>query len=895
MKPLRQFLIRLRNSAARREEERFTEEIEEHLALLTADNIRAGMSPAEARRQAILKFGPIEAIKEDCRDQQRLRLVETLLLDTRYALRTLWKNRGFAAVSIVTLALGIGANAAVFTLVRGVLFKPLVNRDQDRLIYIRQSAPGTRDENTTFSVPEIQDLRAVVKSLSAFGDFSTIGFTVIGLGEPREVRAGVVGGSYFEVMGLHPVLGRLIGPQDDGPNAAGVVVLTYRFWSNTLKRDPSVIGKTVRLGGFGDRSATIIGVLEPCVPYPQDTEIIANVVTSPHHLSATMVTGRVHRMTELFGRLAPEATLDQARAELRSVYAAMKKDHPDAYSKQADFQISAKLLRDQITSSARTVLLVLLAASALVFVIACSNVANLILARTVRREGELAVRTALGATRGALRRMLLAESLLLCGAGAALGVLSARPLLAVLARYASRFSVRALDLTVDSSLLWVGAGLAIVAAVILAFVPRLPSADASGGLHPSSGSVRMTSTSRRQRIFVVTQIAGSFVLLAGASMLITTLMALQRTQTGMDTRHVLAINVPVMSQGKTRQRVVDFYREVMRRVEALPGVNKTAFGMIAPWRDAGFGPRLQFSADGYVPAPGEDNPRAQFRTISPGFFAALGVPIIAGRDFNELNGQSKEPVAIISETLAQRMFPNQDPINRHIYFTDPVLKVTRGLTAGPPQRIIGVAADIDDEHPVPEPTLTIYNPFEQGPFYRGRLFIHTGADPYSLVAPVTRIIREMSADQPIERAATLEDTRAEVLTPDRLNSLVFGVFAAVALAIAVVGVAGVLAFSVSARTREFGIRLALGSQPQHLLRGVIAEGAVMAAAGIVAGVAFGFVMARLARSYFADVRMPGVLPVVASAFVLMTVAVVASMLPAARAARVDVIQALRSE
>ena len=897
MTSLRRFLTRLFNSLTRREQdERLREEIEEHIALQTEENLRRGLSPIEARRQAMLRFGGVEAMKQDYQAERGLPLIENLLHDVRFALRLLRKSPSFTAVAILTLAMGIGANAAIFTLVRGVLLKPLVNRDEDQLIYIRQSAPGMRDENTTFSVPEIQDLHASVKSLSAFGDFSTISFTVIGLGEPREANAGVVSGSYFDVMGLHPVLGRLVGPQDDGPKAAGVVVLTHRFWSNTLKRDPSVIGRTVRLGGLGDRSATIIGVLEPCVPYPQDTEIIANVVTSPHHLSATMVTGRVHRMTELFARLAPGSTLEQARAELRSVYATMKKDHPDAYSKQADFQISAKLLRDQITSGARTVLLLLLAASALVFIIACSNVANLILARTVRREGELAVRTALGASRGALRRMLLAESLLLCGAGATVSVMGAQPMVAILARYASRFSVRALDLTVDSSLLWVGTALAIVAAVILAFVPRLPSADTSNGLSLSSGSVRITGgTSRRQRIFVVMQIAASFMLLAGASMLITTLITLQRTRTGLDTRHVLAINAPAMSYGKTHQQVVDFYREVILRVEALPGVNKTAFGMIAPWRDSGSGPRLQFSADGHIRAPGEEDPHAQFRVISPGFFAALGVPIIAGRDFNELDGQSKETVAIISETLAQRMFPNQDPINRHVYWTDPVLKVTGGQTAEPLQRIIGVAADIDDIHVVPEPTLTIYNTFEQGPLFRGRLFIHTSADPYSLVTPVTRIIRDMSADQPVEHAATLEDIRAEVLTPDRLNSLVFGVFASVALSIAVVGVAGVLAFSVSARTREFGIRLALGSQPQRLLKGVVAEGAVMAGAGVLVGTAFGFIAARLAGRYFLDLKMPGALPIVLSAFVLLTVAVVASMLPAARAARVDVMQALRSE
>jgi hypothetical protein len=306
------------------------------------------------------------------------------LLDLKYAIRSLARTKGLTATVVLTLALGIGANAAIFSVVRGVLLRPLVNRDEDRLIYIRQSARGIGTDNAAFSVPEIQDLRERVRSLSAFGDFSTIGFTMVGLGEPRVVRAGVVGGSYFEVMGLHPVLGRLLDARDDGPSAAGAAVLTYRFWTTGLNSDPSVLGKTVRLG---TRQATVVGVLEPSVPYPAETEIIANVVTSPHHLSATMVTGRIHRRTEHFGRLAPGADLESARAELRAVHGAIVKEHPEAYSPKAEFRIEAVRLRDQITSRARTVLLILLAASSLVFVIACSNVANLVLARTVRREG----------------------------------------------------------------------------------------------------------------------------------------------------------------------------------------------------------------------------------------------------------------------------------------------------------------------------------------------------------------------------------------------------------------------------------------------------------------------------------------------------------------------------
>src|SRR5882762_8907097 len=474
---------------------------------------------------------------------------ELFLQDLRVALRSLRRAKGLAITVVLTSAKDIGANAAIFTLVRGVLLRPLVNRDEDRLIYIRQSAPGIGVQNANFSVPEILDLRSGVKTLSEIGDFSTIGFTMVGLGDPREVRAGVVGGSYFEVMGLHPVLGRLLDAHDDGANAAGAAVLTYRFWTTILKSDPSVIGKQIRLG---ERSATIVGVLEPSVPYPAETEIIANVVTSPHHLSATMVTGRVHRMTELFGRLAPGATLESANAELRTLYAGMIRQHPADYAQKGDNRIHAVRLRDQITSGARTILWVLLAASILVFIIACSNVANLILSRSVRREGELAIRAALGATTSALRRTLLAESLLLCVAGALLGVLSAGPMVSILARYASRFSVRAQDLTVDSSMLWVGAVLAIIASVLLAYVPRLPSPESSQGMGLANGSVRITgSTSRRLRMFAVTQIAASFVLLAGASMLIKTLLSLQSAQTGFDMHRVLALNLPVMSYGKT--------------------------------------------------------------------------------------------------------------------------------------------------------------------------------------------------------------------------------------------------------------------------------------------------------------------------------------------------------
>ena len=817
------------------------EEIRGHLALSVKERIERGEDPEAARLAALREFGYVPAFRDSMRRVWHSRWLDAaaaLGRDMRVALRSLLRAKGLAATVVVTLALGIGANAAIFSVVRGVLLRPLVNRDEDRLIYIRQSAPGLGAENMTFSVPEVNDFKSRVTSISAFGDFSTVDFTMIGLGgEPRMVKAGVVGGSFFDVMGLRPVLGRLLNAHDDGPKAAGAAILTYRFWTTSLNSDPTVIGKTIRLG---PRTATVVGVLEPSVPYPADTEIIANVVTSPHHLGATMVTSRTHRMTEFFGRLAPGASLEAARAELTAVHAAMMGEHPEAYSARAHVQLKVAKLRDQIASPARTILLVLLAAAAVVFVIACSNVANLILARSVRREGELAVRAALGAGHGALRRTLLAESLVLCGAGAVLGVVLARPFVAVVARYAARFSVRALEVTVDPSVLWVGAGLAMAAAVLLAYVPRLPSPHAPAGLGLTSGSIRITpGTNRRLRVFATTQIACSFVLLAGAGMLLATLVALQTANTGYDMRHVLVFDIPTSATGVGvgDSKVTTFYQDATRRIGKLPGVDGVAVGSFVPWRDAGsFGPGVPFAVEGYKPADGEENPRARFRIVAPRFFAVLGIPMLAGRDFTDEDRGGSEPVVIVSQSVAQRLFggatgterervevarrgaggpadkettgterervevakrgaggpadkettgterervevarrgaggpavSEEDALNRKMWWTDPYFG-SKKL----PRRIVGVVADVDDENVVRQPAMTVYHPVWQIGV-ASRLFVRAAGDPYALVPAVTRIIRAISADQPVERAATLEDVRAEVLSPERLNAFVF--------------------------------------------------------------------------------------------------------------------------
>jgi predicted permease len=567
----------------------------------------------------------------------------------------------------------------------------------------------------------------------------------------------------------------------------------------------------------------------------------------------------------------------------------MMREHPEAYSTKANVRLTLTPLRDQIASPARTILLVLLAAAGVVFIIACSNVANLILARSVRREGELLVRAALGASQGALRRTLLAESLVLCAAGALVGITLARPFVHLVSQFAARFSIRALEVTVDATLLWVGAGLALAAAVLLAYLPRLPHSRRGAGDGGGMNTLRITpGTNRRLRVFATLQIAFSFVLLAGAGTLLAALVVLQTTPTGLDMRQVLALDVPPAATGTEGDESTRILNDATRRIAELPGVTGVAAGIVVPWRDSGNQLRLQFGVDGYTPENGEEHPHARLRIVSPGFFSVLGVALVAGRDFTEEDRDGSEPVVIVSQSIARRLFPDGDILNRKLMRRAPVLGVPV------PRRIVGVVADVDDENVVRGPAQTVYYPVRQMGF-ASRLFVQAEGNPYALEPAVRKIIRDIAPNQPVEQAATLEDVRAEKLAPERLNAFVITGFAGIALLIAVVGVAGVLAFSVSARTREFGVRLAIGSTPRHLLVRVLLEGAVIVVVGIAAGAVGGYAFVMLAGSYFGNLHLPGALPIAGAAIVLTAAAVAASLLPAAKASRVDVLQALRSE
>jgi predicted permease len=418
--------------------------------------------------------------------------------------------------------------------------------------------------------------------------------------------------------------------------------------------------------------------------------------------------------------------------------------------------------------------------------------------------------------------------------------------------------------------------------------------DTSRGLGLTSSAGRITGSHRRIRVFTITQIAASFLLLASAGVLLKTLLTLQKAQPAFETAHVLVANLPLVSEGRTPQQVAEFYQETQRRVSALPGVESAATGLFAPWRGGSLLRfTLQFAVEGRRRENGSDDLHTRFRFVSPGYFATLGIPLLEGRDFTEADRMGVEPVAIVSKSIAQQLFPGQDAINRHVMLTDPLIKYV-GI-GGEPRRIVGVLADVDDANIIPEPNMTLYTPLAQGPIFGACLLVRAKNDPYALVPAITRTIRAAAATQPVEHASTLQEVHTEVLANNRVNAIVFGGFATLALAISVVGVAGVLAFSVSWRTREFGIRLALGAQPRRILAGVLVNGLTIAAIGIAAGGLVGWGLSRLAGNYVPQLQLPGPIPLIGSAAVIVTSAVLASLVPAARAARVDTVQALRTE
>jgi predicted permease len=896
MRHLRAALARLKGVfTGHRGDDDLREELQAHLEMETAENIRRGMSPEEARRQARLASGGMGIAADAVRDQRGLPWLERPASDVRYALRALRLSPAFTAVVVITLALGIGANTAIFSVVRGVLLKPLPHRDGDQLVYLRHSMDGPGGENIAFSVPEVRDFREGAPSLGGIAEFSSWTLTLQTEEGADRIDVGLVTGNYFDVLGLSPVLGRLTEPRDDGAGVPPVIVLTYETWLKRFGGDPSIVGKQVKV----DRtSATVIGVVQPAPFFPGRVEALLNMVISDHHVSAFMVEGRTHRMTEMIARLRPESSLDQARSEVAAVSTRIQKEYTDAYDPGSNHRIAVMPFRDVLGERARLTLWLLMGAAAFVMIISAANVANLTLMRGVRREHELVVRAALGAGATRLRRLLLVENLALTLMGAAFGVVIALGALQLLVSFAERYSPRANEIRLDVFVLGFTVALSVTVALLLSYLASLPkegsfAAKISAGASRVSGSLRKL---RLQRGLVVVQVAVSVMLLAGAGLLTRTMMRLAEVDTGLRTEEVLTVQVPLLTpvelltnpaaDAGAKQR----YDRMRDEVAALPGVVDVGIGSPMPLR--GSSVRFEVLAEGKTLPVGEAMPRADFRTANPDFFRAAGIPVVAGRSFSITDRRGSAPVVVVNQTFADEVFPGEDPIGKRIAWTGDVLRFTPISREW--RTIVGVAGNTQDGGLDAEPRLVVFMPFAQELAMGGGLVIRADSNAAALAPTVTRIVRRIAPTAPIENVMTVAQFKASSVAPRRLNAALISLFGGLAVIIAAVGIAGVLAFSVSARTNEIGIRMSLGADRGRVQRMILGEGGVLVALGLALGVVGAYFAAGVIRGLLFGVAPHDPVTLIGVGALMAAIGVLACWIPAVRAARIDPAITMRS-
>jgi putative ABC transport system permease protein len=881
--------------AGPRADDELRDELEAHLDMETAENIRRGMHPDQARRQALLASGGLTQAVEAVRDQRGLPWIETIPADIKYALRTLRRSRAFTTVVVITLALGIGANTAIFSVVRGVLLKPLPHRDGDRLVYLRQSTDGPGGANIGFSVPEVRDLRNGAPSLAGIAEYSPWTLIHQTAGDAVRINVGLVTGNYFEVMGLSAVLGRLTRPSDDGPGVPPVMVLTHDYWMKRFGGDSSVVGKQVRLD---NKSVTVIGVLQPAPFFPDRIDALLNMVMSDHHLSAMMVEGRTHRMTEVVARLEPGASLDQARTEVDAVYERMQREYKEAYDPASHYRVAVIPFKEALGERARLTLWLLMGAAAFVMIISAANVANLTLMRGVRREQELVVRAALGAGMARLRRLLLAENLVLTLLGAILGVTISIGGVRLLTAFAARYSPRANEIRLDLTVLGFTLALSVILALVLSFVASLPkegtfAAGISAGGRRLSGSLRKQ---RLQRSLVVAQIAVSVVLLAGAGLLTRTMVRLSQVSTGLKTEEVLTMDVPLLTPAQllfdpgADAAAKERYELMRREVRALPGVTEVGIGFPTPLRSSDV--RFEVKAQGKSLAAGEAMPRAELRIADPRYFRAAGIALLAGREFATTDQKGSGRVVIVNQTLADKLFPGEDPVGQRIAWTGDVLRFTP--ISGEWRTIVGVVANTQDGGLDAEPRLAVFMPFAQGLALGGGLVIRADSNVAALTTAATRIVRRIAPTAPIENVMTVAQIKDQSVAPRRLNAALVSSFGILAVLIAAVGIAGVLAFSVSARTNEIGIRMSLGADGARVQRMILGEGGVLLAVGLVLGLAGASLAAGVLRGLLFGVDPRDPITLIGVAVMMAAVGIAACWIPALRAARIDPAITMRS-
>jgi len=862
-------------------------ELRFHLEREAEEYVRRGMSPEQARYAALRSFGGVQQVKEECRDVSRFRLLEALWQDLRYGLRILLKNPGFTAVAVLTLALGIGANTAIFSVIYGVLMRPLPYQDGDRLVVLRQQAPLARVENVPFSVKEITDYRERNQTLAAVVEYHAMAFILLGRAEPERVQTGVVSANFFDVLGVKPLLGRTFLPSDDERGADAVLVLSYKYWQQSHGGDPNIVGKTFKMN---DRVHTVVGVLPPIPQYPNENDVYMSTSACPTRSSDRFIANRNARMMSVFCRLKPGVPLPQAQADIATVASNFPKEYPDSYPKSRGYGAMLAPLQEELTRQAKPTFLILLGTAGLVLLIACANVANLTLARLMRREREMAIRAALGAGQGRLIRQMLTESTLLALAGGSLGLLFAAGGLSLLIAFAARFTTRAGEISIDSSVLLFTLGISVVTGLTFGLLPAFSSKQnlVAGLKEGTSRSTAGAAGQRLRSLLIIAQVAVSFMLLIGAGLMLRSLVKLQRVNPGFDPERVLVLGLsPNWSKYRTAQQFRDFHLQLLEKVKPQPGVLSAAVAStypLNPTRIANGPGRLSYQIEGRPPAQGELAPHADNCAVTPDYFQTIRTPLVRGRMFTEMDNDKAPLVAIINQSMARHRWGDEDPVGKRISFDRGETWVT----------IVGLVGDVKQYGLGSEVVDVIYAPLAQNPA-GGSLLVRTVADPMGLARLLTKAVHEFDPETAVTNVQTLEQVRTESLASPRLTTSLITLFGALALIITAAGVAGVMALSVSQRTRELGIRLALGATQGSVLRLVVRQGMSLVLVGLVLGIVGALALTRVMSALLFAIEPTDPLTFLAVSLVLAAVAAVACLMPARRVTSIDPMLALRSE
>ncbi len=810
--------------------------------------------------------------------------------DAGFALRMMHKNFGFTIAAIVVLGLGIGANTAIFSVVNAVLLKPLPYEHGERLLMLNQRAARAGGVGRS-SVPELNDYRRQNRSLDGIVEYHNMQFILLGRTEPERVETGVVSWNFFDLFGVKPLTGRMFEPNDEKPGAPAVLLLSYEYWQRSFGGDLTVVGKAFRMN---DKPHTVVGILPPFPQYPEQNDVYMPSVACPFRSDPALIANRRGRMLRLFGRMKPGVKSAQAEADLSTIAASMQHGYPDDYAKDITPRMQASPLKTELTREAQPTMLFLLAAAGFVLLIACANVANLNLARMVRREREMSLRAAMGAGRVRLFRQLLTESFLLALGGGVLGLLLATNGLQLLTAYVARFTPRAHEVQVDAQVLLFTLAIAGIVSILTGTAPALArrsdlvSSLKEGGTQATLGASR----GKARSTLIVAQVAVSFLLLIGAGLAVRSLINLQRVDAGFHPENVLTMQISLdfsqymsdKGMDASNQLMLGFSDSLLEKIQAMPQVTSAAMSGEFPL-DKSPAANNEYLIEGHQGEASEAKPTAEFNVVTPDYFRTLGIPIFSGRTFDGRDRPDKPHVAIVNQSLARRYFPDQDPVGRRISFDD-----GKQWT-----QIVGVTGDVRERTLDQAPKDLIYVPYAQYPQMAPSLITRTQGDPMNIARAAVQHLYEVDPNQPAGHIQSLEQVRADSIAAPRLTANLLGLFALLALAIAAAGIGGVMALSVSQRIHEIGVRMAMGARPAEIIWMVLKQGMTLALVGVAAGALGAFALTKALKSLLFGVTPtdPATFGMVAA--VLAVAALAACYIPARRAAHVDPLQALRTE